>query len=90
MGEFVRGKVEETLNAMLDIEADAICNAQKYEHTPERKDMRAGSYRHKLQTRAGELNLKVPKLRMATLYIIVASILSFSFSYKSSFVLHSK
>ncbi len=63
LGEFVKGTVEETLNAMLDAEADAICNAQKYEHTPERKDTRAGSYRRKLQTKAGELNLKVPKLR---------------------------
>jgi len=63
LGEFVRGTVEETLNAMLDAEADAICNAQKYEHTPERKDTRAGSYGRKLQTKAGELNLKVPKLR---------------------------
>ncbi len=63
LGEFVRGTVEETLNAMLDAEADVICNAQKYEHTPERKDTRAGSYGRKLQTKAGELNLKVPKLR---------------------------
>lgn len=63
LGEFVRGTVEETLNAMLDAEADAICNAQKYEHTPDRKDTRAGSYGRKLQTKAGELNLKVPKLR---------------------------
>lgn len=63
LGEFVKGTVEETLNAMLDAEADAICNARKYEHTPERKDTRAGSYGRKLQTKAGELNLKVPKLR---------------------------
>ena len=60
LGEFVKGTVEETLNAMLDAEADAICNAQKYEHTPERKDTRAGSYGRKLQTRGGE-KLQMPR-----------------------------
>lgn len=63
LGEFVRGTVEETLNAMLDAEADAICNAQKYEHTPDRKDTRAGHYGRKLHTQAGEVELKMPKLR---------------------------
>ena len=32
--EIVRGTVEETLNAMLDAEADELCNAQRYEHSP--------------------------------------------------------
>jgi putative transposase len=63
LGEFVRGTVEETLNAMLDAEADVICNAQKYEHNPERKDTRAGYYGRNLHTKAGEVNLKMPKLR---------------------------
>ena len=34
--------VEETLNAMLDAEADQLCGAKRYEHTPERVDTRAG------------------------------------------------
>jgi transposase-like protein len=63
LGEFVRGTVEETLNAMLDAEADAIRDAQKCEHTPERKDTRTGSYGRKLQTKAGELNLQVQKMQ---------------------------
>jgi putative transposase len=63
LGEFVRGTVEETLNAMLDAEADAICNAQKYEHSTERKDTRAGYYNRNLHTKAGNVKLKVPKLR---------------------------
>ena len=63
LGEFVRGTVEETLNAMLDAEADAICNAQRYERSPDRKDTRAGHYERKLHTRAGEVKLRVPKLR---------------------------
>ena len=63
LGSFVRETIEETLNAMLDAEADKICNAQRYEHNPERKDSRAGHYERKLHTVAGEVTLQVPKLR---------------------------
>jgi transposase-like protein len=62
----VRDAVEETLNALLDAEADALCGAQRYERSPDRTDYRAGSYTRKLQTKAGEVELKVPKLRRAT------------------------
>ena len=44
----VRGSVEETLNALLEAEADRLCNERK------------------LQTKAGEVRLKVPKLRAQT------------------------
>ena len=40
----VRGTVEETLNAMLDAEADRLCNAQRYERSAARRDTRAGHY----------------------------------------------
>lgn len=63
LGEIVKGTVQETLNAMLDAEADVLCNAQRYERSRERKDTRAGSYRRKLHTKAGEVELTVPKLR---------------------------
>jgi putative transposase len=56
-------KVEETLNALLDAEADHLCGARKYERTEGRKDTRAGSYDSHLQTKAGEVTLTVPKLR---------------------------
>lgn len=66
LGEFVRNTVEETLNAMLDEEAAAICKAQKYERTESRKGTRAGHYDRKLLTKSGEVTLKVPKLRNVT------------------------
>jgi len=62
----VRGSVEETLNAMLNAEAERLCNAGRYERTEARRDTRAGSYSRKLQTQAGEVTLKVPKLRLQT------------------------
>jgi len=61
--EVVRGTVEQTLNALLDAEADRACNAARYERSPERQDTRAGSYERKLATKAGEVVLKVPRLR---------------------------
>lgn len=61
--EVVRSSVEETLNALLDAEADQICRAQRYERTAERVDGRAGHYERRLETKAGEVTLRVPKLR---------------------------
>ena len=63
LGKIVRGSVEETLNALLEAEADRLCNARRYERSEARRDLRSGSYERKLQTRAGEVRLKVPKLR---------------------------
>jgi putative transposase len=62
----VRGTVEETLNSLLDAEADRLCNAQRYERTEARRDTRAGHYERSLETKAGEVTLKVPKLRRQT------------------------
>ena len=61
--EAVRTSVEETLNTMLEVEADQLCRAQRYERSPDRVDTRAGHYDRKLQTKAGEITLQVPKLR---------------------------
>ena len=61
--KMVRGTVEETLNAMIDAEADAMCKAQRYERSPDRIDTRAGHYTRKLHTKAGEVEIKMPKLR---------------------------
>ena len=63
LDEVVRSTVDETLNALLDAEADHLCGARKYERTDGRKDTRAGSYDRDLQTKAGEVTLTVPKLR---------------------------
>ena len=63
LDEVVRATVEETLNALLDAEADHLCGARKYERTEGRRDTRAGSYERQLHTTAGEVTLQVPKLR---------------------------
>ena len=63
LDEMVRKSVEDTLNSLLDAEADALCNAARYERSPDRVDTRAGHYARQLHTKAGEVTLKVPKLR---------------------------
>jgi transposase-like protein len=66
LGKMVRSSVEETLNSLLDAEADRLCKATRYERSEARQDYRAGSYERKLETKAGEVTLKVPKLRRQT------------------------
>ena len=57
---------EEALNAMLDAEADRLCGADRYQRSEARKDTRAGHYERSLHTKAGEVKLKMPKLRQQT------------------------
>ena len=66
IGDVVRSTVEETLNQMLDVEADRLCNAEKYSRNEARTDTRAGHYQRKLHTKAGMVTLNVPKLRRQT------------------------
>jgi transposase-like protein len=63
LGEMVRGTVEETLNEMLEQEAAQLVGAERYERTEGRKDTRAGHYSRGLETKAGKVKLRVPKLR---------------------------
>ena len=61
--DLVRSSVEETLNSLLDKEAEDLTNAQKYERTESRKGYRSGHYSRNLTTTSGEVTLKMPKLK---------------------------
>ena len=61
----IRKTIEETLNTMLDEEAAELCHAEKHERTEGRQNYRSGHYQRKLLTSAGEVELSVPKLRLA-------------------------
>ena len=63
VSEVVRQSVEETLNGLLEAEADALCQARRYERNAQRASTRAGHYGREFQTRAGTVQLKMPKLR---------------------------
>ena len=59
----VRGSVEETLNALLDAEADRLCNAQRYERTEARRDTRAGHYERNSSARSPRPSARAPCAR---------------------------
>ena len=61
----VRVKVEQTINAMLDAEADEIAAAARYGRKTGRKAFRAGHCERTLAAKAGKLSLKVPELKGA-------------------------
>ena len=63
VSEIVRESVEDTLNGLLEAEADNLCHAGRYERNSQRASTRAGHYARNLQTTAGEVRLNVPKLR---------------------------
>jgi transposase-like protein len=59
LDEVVRSTVEETLNGLLEQEAEQLCGASRYERSAERVDTRAGHYTRKLLTKSGEVKLQV-------------------------------
>ena len=59
----VRNSVEETLNALLNKEAEELTSAAKYERTESRQGYRSGHYSRKLTTTSGEVTLNIPKLK---------------------------
>ena len=64
--ELVRSSVEETLNAMLDAEADRLVNAERYARDEQRKGYRSGHYDRNFTTTSGDVTLRMPKLRGLT------------------------
>lgn len=62
----VKNSVEETLNALLDAEADKLVQAERYARNQTRKGYRAGHYERSFSTQAGDVTLKVPKLKGLT------------------------
>ena len=61
--DLVRKSVEETLNELLDNEAEELTGAAKYERNESRKGYRSGHYTRNLTTTSGNVKLSVPKLK---------------------------
>ena len=62
----VKNSVEETLNALLEAKADKLVQAKRYARDQTRKGYRAGYYERSFSTQAGDVTLKVPKLKGLT------------------------
>ena len=63
--ELVRKTVEDTLNGLLEAEADELVGAERHERTAEREAYRAGHYDRGLTTSSGEVTIHMPKLKGA-------------------------
>ncbi len=61
--DLLRGLVEQTVNALMSEQADALCGAGWGERSPERTNQRNGYRERRWDTRAGTIDLKLPKLR---------------------------
>ena len=61
--ELVRGSVEETLNELLEKEAEQLTQAARYERSEARQGYRSGHYDRKLTTTSGDVTLHVPRLK---------------------------
>ena len=71
LGEMVCSTVKETLNDMLDAEADRLRNATRCELSQGRIDGHAGNCRRKLHAKAGEIELNCSHHRCLLCYAVV-------------------
>ncbi len=61
--ELVCGSVEETLNEMLEAEAEKLTQAARYERNETRPGYRSGHYDRNLTTTSGDVTLHMPRLK---------------------------
>lgn len=61
--EPVRGSVEETLNELLEAEANKLTKAARYERNEQRQGYRSDHYNRNLTTTSGNVTLKVSELK---------------------------
>ena len=61
--ELVRGSVEETLNELLEAEAEKTTQAARYARNEQRQGYRSGHYKRNLTTTSEDVTLKAPKLK---------------------------
>jgi predicted RNase H-like nuclease (RuvC/YqgF family) len=64
LGRIVRGTVEETLNAMLEAEADRLCNAERYERTQAKANTLQQAAEDRVADLSGRLEREEAERRM--------------------------
>jgi putative transposase len=61
--DLLRAMVGAFVDSLMGAEVDALCNASYNERTPERENSRNGGHTRRWDTRAGTMELRIPKLR---------------------------
>ena len=67
-GQVMRLMLSTMLQALVDAEATAHIGADPYEHTPTRTTQRNGTREKTVSTTAGDLMVKIPKLRAGSFF----------------------
>ena len=72
--ELVRGSVEETLNELLEAEAEKLTQAARYERNEQRQGYRSGHYSRNLTTTSGDVTLtRYPSSKGSPLKLLLSS-----------------
>ena len=66
--DFLREAMQLVLQALIDLEATAVIGAERYERTDHRTTHRNGSRARLLSTKAGDVELQIPKLRHGSFF----------------------
>ena len=66
--DFMREAMQLVLQALIDLEAEVVIGAGRYERSEERTTHRNGSRPRSLSTKAGDVDLSIPKLRQGSFY----------------------
>lgn len=69
--EPVRKTVEDTLNGLLEAEADELVGAERHGRTAEREAYRAGHHDRGPATSSGEVTIRIPKLKGARFTTVI-------------------
>jgi transposase-like protein len=66
--DVIRSGLQLVLQALIDVEAAEAIGAAPYQRSPERTTHRNGARERLLSTKAGDLELRIPKLRQGSFY----------------------
>lgn len=66
--DVIRRSVEMVLQALIDAELTEVIGADRHERTPARTNQRNGTRDRLLSTKAGDVELKIPKLRAGSFF----------------------
>ena len=67
-GDFLRGVAEAVVRLLMETDVDRLIGAGRHERTPERSTYRNGHCDRTLDTRLGNLQLRIPKLRQSSYF----------------------
>jgi transposase-like protein len=66
--DFLKKASEFMYQKLIDLEAEEVIGAGRYERTPKRQTYRNGTRERQLETRVGKITVKIPKLRRGSYF----------------------